>query len=63
MMGIPGELFVYDDQRDMVRICNFDKKLKNVSKRCLNNLLCTFEVPATQIYKLQKLARSLRLNP
>ena len=63
LMGIPGEFFIYDDQRDLIRVSNFDKKLKGVTKRCLNNLLATFELPATQIFKLQKLARNLRLNP
>jgi hypothetical protein len=56
MMGIPGDLFILDDENDIIKLCNFDKTMSNVSKRSLNNLLVQFEKPATQIHKLYKLA-------
>jgi hypothetical protein len=39
LMGIPGDLFILDQDTDEIKLCNGDKTLDYVSKRCLNNLL------------------------
>lgn len=47
LMGIPGDIFILDEDNDTIKLCNFDRTLPYISRPGLNNLLLKFERPAT----------------